>query len=370
MKLKVIYLIPSLTVAGAEKVVVDLANGLDHQKFDVHIISLSNKIPLSYLLHDNVHLHTLGASFSFPWINYKVAIKLRKKFFDISPDIVHSHLWSILTGYLWFVPLRGKKTFHTVHIDGSHYRSKKLIYKLFTTVEIFTCKMKVCKIITISDAVDEMCNSIFKLKNRVMIVNGVDTNVFIPPIQGRSIADYKSDQIAVIHVGRFDPQKEHIVMIKSLDFLVNELNEKRVIFQFVGAGVECGLTDYVIEYGLTKHVQFLGVRKDVDKLYRDAQIGLFPSSSEGFGLTLAEKISSELPCVITDIETSLQITNSGKYANVIEVGDYKAIAFAIKDIIEYPELWLNRSKQGRVHMENSYSIVRNISKHEELYVNY
>lgn len=89
-------------------------------------------------------------------------------------------------------------------------------------------------------------------------------------------------------------------VVSSLEFLVSTDGWK---LQIAGTGSEESL-NYLKrlckENGVEDSVEFLGFRKDVEKLYQNASIFVLSSRYEGFGLVLIEAMSQGCACVACD----------------------------------------------------------------------
>jgi glycosyltransferase involved in cell wall biosynthesis len=68
-----------------------------------------------------------------------------------------------------------------------------------------------------------------------------------------------------------------------------------------GEGASRGLlTEKVAEWGLSDRIVFLGIRQDIDRLMRAADILLFPSRQEGLGMVAVEAQACGLPVLASD----------------------------------------------------------------------
>ena len=100
MKTRILFLIESMMVGGAEKVLIDLVNGMDKEKFDIHVVSIFKesvytdyKVSFDKTFNENIRYTWLcdnSDSFkykmfcrilnNFPWI---IANRLIKDKYDI-----------------------------------------------------------------------------------------------------------------------------------------------------------------------------------------------------------------------------------------------------------------------------------------------
>lgn len=111
------------------------------------------------------------------------------------------------------------------------------------------------------------------------------------------------------HVGRFCYQKNHEFLIDIFKS-VHDI-EKKSILLLVGTGnLKTQTENKVKSLGLGNNVLFLGVRKDVDKLYQAMDVFVLPSRYEGLPVVGVEAQASGLPCVFSDQFSSEAIITS------------------------------------------------------------
>ena len=114
-----------------------------------------------------------------------------------------------------------------------------------------------------------------------------------------------SDEIIVIHVGNFTPPKNHEFIIEVFEQVLRDgFNAKMLL---IGADTTehnmKHIQKKVEEKGLLEKVQFLGMRKDVNRLLQAGDVFLFPSFFEGFPGAVLEAQAAGLPCVLSDTIT-------------------------------------------------------------------
>lgn len=110
------------------------------------------------------------------------------------------------------------------------------------------------------------------------------------------------DGLVIGHIGRFNPQKNHDFVIDV--FHAVHQREPNALLLLAGEGhLEPQIRRKVERLGLTKHVQFLGVRTDVARLMQAMDIFLFPSLFEGLPVVLVEAQAAGLRCVVSDAIT-------------------------------------------------------------------
>lgn len=195
-----------------------------------------------------------------------------------------------------------------------------------------------------------------------LIYNAVDPDKFRPDSEIRK--EYRNElacegKLVIGHIGRFHFQKNHEFVIAVMRALKKK--EKNVELLLIGQGeLMDAIQKKVGESGLTKEVQFLGVRSDVAQLYQAMDVFLFPSVFEGLPVVLLEAQANGLPCVISDNITKKIKINDNLYFRSLE---------------ETPEKWADfilntAAERGRVSQEkflhSNYNIILQTEKLERL----
>lgn len=125
-----------------------------------------------------------------------------------------------------------------------------------------------------------------------------------------------TDEFVIGHVGRFMFQKNH-------EFLIDVFAEAckknpQMVLLLIGDGpLRSGLEEKVKKLGLTDHVNFLGLRNDVQNLYNVMDIFVLPSHYEGLPVVGVEAQANGLPCLFsTKVTKETHLTHSTQFLDL------------------------------------------------------
>lgn len=140
-------------------------------------------------------------------------------------------------------------------------------------------------------------NDRFKIINNAIEVPKYHRNSEIRK-RVREQLNISDDCIVVGHVGRFQFQKNHELLVNIYNnFHKKHCNSKLLL---VGQGVEAdNIKNKVKTLGLENDVIFMGARDDVHEIFQAMDVFVLPSRFEGLGIVLIEAQAAGLPCVTT-----------------------------------------------------------------------
>ena len=150
-------------------------------------------------------------------------------------------------------------------------------------------------------------------KSKFQVVNnGIDIKKFCYDSQIRQEVRNElglNGKYVIGHVGRFNKQKNHSIIIEIFKKLHQKMPESELIL--VGKGELLDeIRDKIKQNNLEEFVLMLGVREDVNRLYQGMDLFLFPSYFEGLPVVLVEAQMSDLTCLISDsITREIDITS-------------------------------------------------------------
>ena len=187
------------------------------------------------------------------------------------------------------------------------YKKAGIIYRRFVVPKAINRSKKV---ITISQyAQSVICSSFPSATEKIRVIyNSADINTSALDIEAEK-KFFKDHNITVPYIlgfGSLEPRKNSIGLIKAYSHLPADIREKYqlVLFGFRGFG-ESADRNYIQEKHI-KGIVVLGYVSDKEKntLYRNSEMFVFPTSSEGFGIPVLEAYANSTP-VITSNVTSI-----------------------------------------------------------------
>ncbi len=108
------------------------------------------------------------------------------------------------------------------------------------------------------------------------------------------------EALVLVHVGRFEPLKNHSFLIDIFKEFIKEEPDSYLLL--IGDGeLRLQVEEKVCDLGIENNVKFLGLRHDVPAILSQAiDIFVLPSLSEGLCLALVESQAAGLSCVVSD----------------------------------------------------------------------
>ncbi len=136
----------------------------------------------------------------------------------------------------------------------------------------------------------------------------------------------------ILAVGRLETQKDYPTMIRAFAQVRQVKPARLVIF---GQGTKQSEIEALVhELGLEKDVAFLGfVKNPYAYITKSAMLAL-SSAWEALPTFVIETMALGIPVVSTNCPTGpAEILDNGKYGDLVPVGDYKAMAEAILNVL-------------------------------------
>lgn len=134
-----------------------------------------------------------------------------------------------------------------------------------------------------------------------VIYNGIDAEKFnINNLNLRNKLNIPQDAFVVGHTGRFNPAKNHQVIIEVAKLLIEKYQD--IYFILCGNGVKEGLINIVKEQNIDNKVLLFDNRSDIPVFLNTMDAFIFPSFTEGQPNSLIEAMIVGLPYVASDIE--------------------------------------------------------------------
>ncbi|CFV22449.1 glycosyltransferase [Yersinia pseudotuberculosis] len=362
--MNILYLTTGLSIGGAEKQVVLIANNMLKRGHSVTIISLTGDALVNPV--DGVIVHNIGMKkkfFSF----ISTLLKVRGIIKKLNPDIVHSHMYhaNIFSRILRFF-VRFPVLICTAHNTNEGGRKRMLMYRM--TDNLATLSTNVSE-----EAVKSFLVKKASFPNRIVCIhNGIDTEKlkfsFFERTKYKKKFNIPLDTPVILSVGRLTKAKDYPNLLDSYFYLIDKNRfDKEPILVIVGAGdLYDELDTYAKTLGIRDKVMFLGARNDVENLINIADVFVLSSEWEGFGLVVAEAMACERLVVATDSGGVKEVI--GECGTVVPIKNHELLADGIIAALELPEAVKHRLGQcSRNRIISLFSIEIIVNKWLDLY---
>lgn len=158
-------------------------------------------------------------------------------------------------------------------------------------------------------------------------------------------ARYGLDFPFILTVGTLEPRKNHVGLLQAYSLLKGRHPHRLVITGGKG-WLYGGIFQEVERLRLEERVLFLGYvpEEDLPALYNLADLFVFPSLYEGFGLPPLEAMACGTPVVASDLSSLPEVVGDG--ALLVPPQEVEALAAAMEKALSDPSLWEELRRKG------------------------
>lgn len=319
--MRILQIVTSLEIGGAEKLVADISPMLQDLGHDVDVLAFSDEGPnfRSLLENKGVKVYTCSHKRNvYNPMNICHILRMMGKY-----DIVHTHntapqLFTAIASHF-----HSTKLITTEHNTSNRRRDikgasvvDKWMYRRYN------------KIICISDKAEEnLRNYLPSLKNICTIYNGVDVQKFYNAKPLENIVD--ESKVVVAMVAGFRKQKDQDTLIKAF----SQLSKEKYRLWIIGDGDRREELEHLTnQLQLDDVVKFWGIRSDVPEILHSADIICMSSHYEGLSLSSVEGMSVGKPFIATDVDGLHEVVEN--YGVLVPHNDEKALAKVISELAE------------------------------------
>lgn len=367
----VVIVISNLEYGGAQRQVVELANHIDAQAFDLHVCSLSDYVPLAPLLDDSkARLHVVQKQWKFDLTVVPRVARLLKR---LRADIAHGYLFDAEIAARLGGRLAGTRAIGNSERNTDYpYKKRQLgVYRM----------TRKCVDFYVANS-----NAGARFNQRVLgnrpelyytIHNGVDTGRFKPVDRSRArqALGLDGDQFVVGMFGSFKQQKNHELLLHAMRRVLDQQPNARLLL--VGDELAGGmhgsdayksrLLDLVRGLGLQQCCVFAGNRRDVEELYGACDVTALPSLFEGTPNVALESMACGVPVVATRVSDNGYVIRDAETGFLAELGDVAGFARHLLKFAGDRTLGTSMGANARRWVEREFSSARLAEKTAAVY---
>lgn len=168
----------------------------------------------------------------------------------------------------------------------------------------------------------------------------------------------------LMHISNFRPVKR----VRDVIRVFARIRERiPCVMVMVGDGPDRGAAeDEARTLGVAEHVRFLGKIDAVAPLLAAADLYVFPSESESFGLSALEALACGVPVVAARVGGVPEVVRDGITGTLVELGDVDGMAAAGIALLE-PQRWREVSAAAAKDARERFSTHDVVAQYERIY---
>lgn len=228
-------------------------------------------------------------------------------------------------------------------------------FKYFNKVVIQNTKAIICQSNVAAESLVQSLGC--KDANIVVIPNWIDSEMYRQRESNRSLRLTGVHQPTILFMGWLEQYKGVNELLDAACLLVEEGLPFRLVI--CGSGpLREALKQRCAQFGLERHVEFLGWVAGETKLkaFRESDIFVLPSFSEGFPNALLEAMAAGLAVVATPVGGIVSVIESGHNGLLVKPGDHVGLAQALRELVFDPELVKRMGEINRMKIAENHDI--------------
>ena len=369
--IRLLWLIDSLTLGGAESLAASFAAACDRRRLEVQVCFLKRigDNPFEHALRARgVRCTSLEARNLRDVRAFRRLVRLVR---DEGIDLVHAHLtyaaiWGVLASRI-----TGRPCVATLHVQppeepawsrpGVRERLMGLLLDRWSAA-----------VIAVSGAVRDAYVSAGRVDPAKIAVvhNGIDCEAFAPDSGRRSAARLQlglaPGALAVLTVSVLREEKGLAVLLQAARAVAASVPD--AVFLVAGDGPSSdALRARSEELGLAGRVRWLGFRRDVRELLAAADLFVLPTLRDALPTALLEAMAAGLPVVASDTGGIPEIVEDPRLGCLVPPSDANSLTRAITDLLRRPAERAAMGAAARDHVRARFSTRAWIERLDEVY---
>ncbi|WP_289142402.1 1,4-alpha-glucan branching protein domain-containing protein [uncultured Brevibacillus sp.] len=353
---------PPHVVGGLGRAVYDLSRHLVSQGIEVHVLTGADDSVAKQEQMDGVHVHRLPTYVQaeqedfMQWVfQLNLALvdaveELRSN--GLRADVIHAHDWLVGWAAIELKQRLSIPLITTIHAlehgrhQGIHTPLQHRIHECERVLTEASDRVIVCS--------HYMGNEVRKLfhvasEKLAVIHNGVEARM-AHQVETQDIRHQLSlgDGPILFFVGRLVQEKGAHLLVEAVGRLVHAYPDLQLVIAGRGPMLE-DLKQTVAQKGVAHHVRFLGFVDDEhrNQLFHLADVAVFPSLYEPFGIVALEAMSFGTPLVVSDTGGLREIVRHGENGATVYAGDVESLVNQLHWMLGNPDKRLQMAAAAR-----------------------
>ena len=346
---KILFLIHDLGPGGAEKVLVNLVNNMDRDKFDVTVVAMFGGGVNEQFLAPHIHYRAIfkkmfrGNSHVMKLFSPK---GLYKRYVKDRYDIAVSYLEGPSARVISGCPYEGTKLVSWIHVEQ---HSKKVAAQAFRGYnESVKCYKKFHTTVCVSEYVKSDYLSIYPMLTNACVLYNTNESSRIVEKSLEKIDDaFDKSRIHLVGVGKLMPNKGFDRLLRIVKRLRDE--EYPVHLHILGIGPQQeALERFVKEQNLAPDVTLHGYDTNPYKYVAKSDLFVCASFAEGFSTAATEALIVGTPVCTVEVSGMKEMLGENNEYGIVTENNEEALYEGIKQLLDDPALLEHYTKQAAI----------------------
>lgn len=369
--MKILHLIYTHGISGAEKHLLNLLPGLKQNGIDCELIIVcppkfeDNLTEFASEFHKkNVHARVISSKKN---ISFDLLNTINKYLKQHKINIVHSHLLRSDIIVSLIKQFFNKKLFlistkhgyqEKVLLDYMH-TNNKITKNLFYYLSLYSIKKSNANIAVSKYMSDFFVNYKLAKEHFRVVLHGIH-------IPEELYSKKRNENLEIIMVGRLEPLKGQAYVIMAFPSILKQFPE--CILTIVGDGSHTPKLKLLVnDLKLQKNVSFLGFQKNPYELIYGADLMIIPSLAEPFGLVFIEAMALNTALIAFDVPAGNEILKNEDTGYLVTAKNINQLTEKSIVLLSNVNERLRISKNAKEEYLNKYTIEKMVDETVKFY---
>lgn len=360
----ILFVSKSDMFGGLEKILVDIVNSLDHNKYKITIMTETYNHDIKDLLNKNIKYRAL----------------FKRKFKGLDRILIHFNpklLHRIFIKKNYDLEISFQEGYPTKLVYGANNKTRKICwihnnpdYYDFN-LPFFKTKKALKKAIESYDtvvAVSRLVGLKYKksldLDKKINVIYNFIDSEEINKLSLEPVTDViiSNSNFTICYIGRLSEEKQIEMLVYSIIELRNVY--KHIMLIIVGTGPKDNdIKDIIKKYNAYEYIKLLGYKKNPYPYISKSNALVCSSRTESFGIVLIEAMALNIPVISTKCGGPEEILCDGKYGILVN-NNKSSLKKGIEDLILDKKLYEKYKYQSEecIKKFNKNNIIKQIEK--------
>lgn len=367
--LRIMHLISTLDVGGAEQNLFRLATSMDGSAFRNYAVCMTRPgIFGKRLEQSGIPVYSLRMGKGIP--DFRAAFRLRFLAGIVRPDIIQC--WMYHANLLGLALLSPAKTLWNIRCSDMDLSQYGPVYRLAVKAGAKLSRIPSAVVANSYAGRDVHTKLGYHPKEWAVIPNGFDTVLFRPDTDARTRIrtelSIPQDAFVTGLICRLDPMKDHATFFEAADSFLASNPDARFIL--AGRGVNPAspsIRELLPRNSGRSRLHLLDERGDTAQIFASLDIATSSSAwGEGLPNAIGEAMAAGVPCAVTDVgDSGILVGDAGI---VVPKKDPRALCAAWQRLQDIgPHERRKMGERARKRIIDGYSLASMVTRYEALY---